>query len=114
MASLVVPILIGLLVAVAVLHVILNRKLAAWLLVLFPASLCGAALADLSRGAEKLGQTAYESDQKQLVYCFFLLALSLTAALRPKWLWLFWIAWVADALVCGIFVYLACFWKAFS
>ena len=114
MSSLLVPVLIALLVAAAVLHVMRSHRVAAWLLVTFPAALCAGIVLDLSKGAAALGQGAFEGDQKQLVYCFFFLALSLTAALCPKWPWLFRLAWVIDASVCGILVYLAYFWKVFN
>lgn len=114
MAPLLVPVLIAFLLAAAALHVMRSRRAAAWLLVVFPATLCAGILWDLSKGAANLGQGAFEGDQKQLVYCLFFLAVSLTAALCPKWPWLFWIAWLLDASVCGILVYMAYFWKVFS
>ncbi len=114
MASLFVLVLIALLLAAAALHLMRSRNLAAWLLVVFPATLCAGIMRDLSKGAANLGQGAFEDDQKQLVYCFFFLAVSLTAALCPKWPWLFRIAWLLDASVCGILVYLAYFWKVFN
>ena len=115
MASLLVPVLIALLVAAAALHVMRSRqarRVAARAFFLPPFA---PALSWTSPKAPRaLGQGAFEGDQKQLVYCFFFLALSLTAALCPKWPWLFRIAWVIDAWVCGILVYLAYFWKVFN
>jgi hypothetical protein len=48
------------------------------------------------------------------VYVLVLLVLSVFAALRPKWPWLFWIAWAPSGFICGILVYLAFFWKVFN
>ena len=114
MASFIVPVIIALLVATAVLHVMRKRRFAPWLLVLFPVCVCIAILKDLAGGAARIGTAAFTDDQKQLVYFLGLLAMSLLAAVRPKWLWLFWIVWLLDALVCSVFVYLAYFWKVFS
>ncbi|HLY41644.1 MAG TPA: hypothetical protein VKR52_10535 [Terracidiphilus sp.] len=114
MASFAVSFFVALLVAAVALRVMRNRTVACWLLVLFPALFCALLLKDLAGGMARLGQAAFESDQKQLLYSFFLLALSLTSALRSNWAWLFWIAWIFNAAVCGILVYLEFFWKVFS
>ncbi|HUN86934.1 MAG TPA: hypothetical protein VMU48_21320 [Terracidiphilus sp.] len=114
MASVAIFSFIAVLLAAAVLYLMRNQKVACWLLVPFPAFLCLAILRDLSGGIPKLGQSAFESDQKELLYCFFFLAMSLTAALRPRWPWLFWFAWVVNAFACALLVFLAYFWKAFS
>ena len=114
MASLVVPFVIALLIAIAVMHATGRRAFACWLLVIFPAALCGACLVDLARGPAQLGEAAFKSDQKQLLYCLALLAMNLLAALRAKSSWLFWVSWLLDAAVCGILVYLVFFWKVFS
>ena len=114
MATVIVPLLIVLLIAAVVLHLTGRRSLACWLVVIFPASLCVVALFDLSRGPTQLGLGAYQSDQKQLAYCLGILAPNLIAALRPKWWWLFWASWTLNAVVCGMLVYLAFFWKVFS
>jgi hypothetical protein len=114
MAHVLVAIGVALGVAAAVLEFTSKRGLSGWLLVPFPALMCGAGLLDLSRGAEKIGRAAFESDLKQLAYLFFLLLLSVFAALRPNARWLFWIAWAFSAVVCGALVYLAFFWHVFS
>jgi cell division protein FtsW (lipid II flippase) len=114
MASAIAILTIGLLIIAAAFEFTKKRKVSGWLLVPLPAFLCAGALLDLSRGAEKIGAGAFESDLKQLVYLVFLLLLCLLVALRPRWRWLFWTAWTFSALVCGILVYLAFFWKVFS
>ncbi len=107
-------IVVALLVGTAALQLTGRRRLSCWLLALFPATLCVACILDILRGAAKIGESAFESDRKQLVYCLVFLAISVFAALRPQWKSLFWLAWVFGALVCGILVYLAFFWKVFS
>ena len=84
MASLFVPLVIALLIAIAVMHATGRRVFACWLLVIFPAALCGACLIDLARGPVQLGEAAFKSDQKQLLYCLALLALGILAALHRK------------------------------
>lgn len=113
MAHVLVAIAVVLVVAAAVLEFTSKRRLSGWLLVPLPALMCGGGLLDFSRGAEKIGRAAFESDLKQLAYLFFLL-LSVFAALRPNARWLFWTAWALSALVCGALVYLAFFWHVFS
>jgi len=114
MASFAVVLFVALLVGAVALYVMRNRKIACWLLVLFPAFTCALLLKDLAGGMARLGQAAFEGDQKQLFYAFFLLALSLTSALRSNWTWLFWISWIVNAALCGVLVYLEFFWKLFS
>src|SRR5208337_4453540 len=106
MATLTVPAVTILVIIAAILHTTGKRVFGCWLLALFPASTCIAILYDLSRGSARIGLGAFESDQKQLLFCLVLLALSLFAALRPKWPWLFWIAWIPAAFVCAGLVYL--------
>ena len=98
-----------LVLACAVLHFTRRRRLACWLLVIFPAALCVALLFDLAHGTAKLGQASYNSDMRTLPYVLGFLVISLLAALRPKWGWLFWIAWVFSALVCAVVVFLTYF-----
>src|SRR5271166_4763168 len=104
MTSVIVPILCGLVVAAAVFHLLGRRVPGCWLLALFPAALCCGALVDLSGGARQIGQAAFESDKRQLPFFLFLLALSLLAAIRPRWPLLFWAAWVISACICAIMV----------
>ena len=104
----------ALLVAAAVLQLIERRRLACWLLVLLPVSLCGAATRDLSRGITHLGAAAYQNDRKQLLFSVLILALASLAALLPQRRLLFWASWVVNALVCGALVYLVFFWHVFS
>jgi hypothetical protein len=105
---------VALLIVAAVLQLMGWRRFSCWPLALFPASICVAALLDLSHGAAKIGAGAYASDQKQLPYCLAFLVLSVVPALRPQWNWLFWVAWVFNAFVCAFLVYVAFFWKVFS
>lgn len=105
---------IALLLVCAVLFFTPLRKLGCWLLVIFPASLCLGLVIDLAKGAQKLGEASYQSDLKTLLPLVGFLAVALFAALRPRWGWLFWIAWVLSALVCAVIVFLTYFWKIFS
>jgi hypothetical protein len=98
----------------AVLHFTRLRTLACWLLALLPASLCFGLLRDLFKGTQQLGQASYQSDLKTLLPLVGFLAISVFAALKPKWGWLFWIAWLLGALVCAVVVFLTYFWKVFS
>lgn len=105
---------IVLLLACAVLFFTPLRKLGCWLLVILPAALCAALLRDLARGAQKLGEASYHSDLRTFLPLIGLLAITLFGALRPKWGWVFWIAWLLNALVCTLVVFLTYFWKVFS
>ena len=105
---------ITLVVVSAVLFFARWRKVGAWLLVLFPAALCAGLLKDLAKGAQKLGEASYQSDLKTLLPLVGFLAIALFAALRPRWGWLYWIAWSLSALVCGVVVFLTYFWNVFS
>jgi len=107
-------VVVGLLIAAAALQLTGRRRLSCWLLALFPASLCVGCMVDLAHGAAQMGAGAYQSDLKQLIPCLVLLAIGVFAALRTQWRWLFWLAWVLNAFICGILVYLAFFWKVFS
>ncbi len=114
MGQFVASVVVVLVIGTAILQLTGRRKLSCWLLALFPASLCVGCLVDLAGGAAKIGEGAYQSDQKQLIPCLILLAINVIAALRSQWRWLFWIAWAFNAFICGILVYLAFFWKVFS
>ena len=100
--------------ACAVLHLTRRRDLACWLLVVFPASLSIGLALDLAHGAAKLGQASYHSDLRTLPYLLGFLLITVIAALRPRWGWLFWIAWVFSAFVSAVVVMLTYFWKVFS
>ena len=97
-----------------VLHFTRLRRLGCWLLVIFPSALCAALLRDLAKGAQKLGEASYRSDFKTLLPLVGFLSVTLFAALRPRWGWVFWIAWTLSALVCSLIVFLTYFWKVFS
>lgn len=105
---------IVLLVVCAVLQFTRRRALGCWLLVLFPTAIGVALLADLSHGVRNLGAASYQSDLKGLLPALGFVAVSVLAALRPNWRWLFWIVWLVSALICSIAVYLEYFWKVFS
>lgn len=98
----------------AVLHFTHRRKLACWLLVAFPVALCLGLFVDLAHGATRLRQASYNSDLRTLPYLLGFLFITVLAALRPKWGWVFWIAWLFSALVCALVVFLTYFWKVFS
>jgi len=100
--------------ACAVLHLTRRRVLACWLLAMFPAALCVGLIFDLSHSAARLGQASYRSDLRTLPYLLGFLIITLLAALRPRWGWLFWIAWLFSALICAVVVFLTYFWKVFS
>ena len=103
-----------LLIVCAVLNFTRRRALSCWLLVLFPAVFCFALLFDISHGVQKLGQASYHSDLRALPYALAFLAITLLAAFRPNWRWLFWTIWLVSALICAVIVYLTFFWKVFS
>ncbi len=115
MAGLFCSLAIILLVITAVLQFTSKRVIGCWLLMLFPISLCIGILFDLTRGGEKaLGAASYNADLKSLAGLSVLLLATLLAALRPRWIWPFWIVWLFNAACCGIAVYLTFFWKVFS
>lgn len=103
-----------LLVACAVLFFTRQRRVGCWLLVMLPAALCAGLLKDLAKGAAGLGEASYQSDLKTLLPLIGFLVITLFAALRPRWGWVFWIGWILSALVCAVVVYLTYFWKVFS
>ena len=105
---------IVLLIVCAAFHFMRKRSLACWLLVLFPASLSIGLLLDLARGAEKLGQGGYHTDLRALPYLLAFLAITVLAALRPNWRWLFWITWLISAPICAGMVFLTFFLKVGS
>ena len=103
-----------LLIVCAVLNFTRRRTLSCWLLVLFPAAFCFALLLDISYGVAKLGPASYHSDLRALPYLLAFLTVTVLAAFRPNWRWLFWIIWLVYALICTVIVYLTFFWKLFS
>ena len=105
---------IVLLVVCMVLQFTARRALGCWLLVLFPSALCTGLLFDLAQGSTRLGRAAFNTDLRTLLYLVGFLALTLLAALRPNWRWLFWIAWMVGAALCTIAVFLTYFWRVFS
>ena len=105
---------IVLLLACAVFHFLRKRSLACWLLVLFPATLCVGLLLDIARGAQKLGQASYHTDLRALPFLLVFLAITVFAAFRPNWRWLFWITWLISAPICAGMVLLTFFLKVGS
>lgn len=103
-----------LVLACAVVHFTHRKNLACWLLVIFPGALCLGVFLDLAHGAQALGEASYSSDLRTLPYLLGFLVITLIAAFRPRWGWLFWIAWVFSSLVCAVVVFLTYFWKVFS
>jgi len=114
MESSLVLVFAAVLIGAAALQIAGKRSFSCWLLVPFPAFSVVFGLFALADAPSRLGQAAFESDVKQVAFLAVLLLLSLASALRRKWRWLFWVAWIANALVCGVLVYLALFWKVFS
>jgi len=114
MGALITLFLIAALLFAAALQWMGQHRLACWLLAAFPLFTCLACLRDLAQGASRIGLATYQSDQKQLGVALLLLAVSILAALRPHWRWLFWIEWILLGVACGVLVYLAFFWKVFS
>jgi hypothetical protein len=114
MAELLVVLFVALEVAAAAMHLRKRRALAGWLLTAAGAAMCVGLAAELMRGVARIGLSTYQSDQRQLGFFLVALMTSLTAALRPRWRVLFWIAWLMNALVCAALVYLAFFWKVFQ
>ena len=106
--------LVAIVLAAATLQATGRRVPGCWLLVLFSAALCGGILQDLSRGVKHLGLATVEMDHRFLVFCLFLLALSLIAALRANWRWLFWSAWILCAFVCAILIDFFFFFRLFN
>ena len=91
-----------------------ERIWSGWLLAICPLIMCGAILLDFSHGGGRLGQAAIEDDRKRLEYCLGLLVLSVVAAMRPNWSWLFWFVWILQTLIAAILVYIVLFWKVFQ
>jgi hypothetical protein len=105
---------VALLFVCAVLFFTPLRKLGCWLMAIFPAALCAAVLKDLAKGSTKVGAATYHSDLLVLLPLMGFLAITVVAALRPRWGWLFWIGWVLNAGICALIVFLTYFWKVFS
>jgi len=99
----------------AVVYQFLGRlRASCWLLLVFPVVLSIVALLSYSNGIGKEAGTDLRSDQNMAIFCISLLALSALAVLRPRWRWLFWLAWLPNAIACGTLVYLVFFWHVFS
>ena len=114
MGALLTFFVIVLLIAAAALQLRGLSRLACWLLTVFPAFACLAYIRDLALGPQGLGVAAYQNDQKQFGGALVLLAITVLAALRPQWRWLFWLEWIFNAVACGVLIYLVLFWKVFS
>lgn len=114
MATLIASAVVVLLIAAAASRSKGKLALGCWLLVPFPVFNLVAILVELSRGSAKLGMGAFETDSRQLWYCIAVFVITLLAALRPKWPWLFWIAWSLNAFFGAILFYATFFWKVFN
>jgi len=100
---------------IAIVYQFLGKLRASCLLLLvFPVVLSTVALLSYSNGAGRSPGTDIRSDQNMAIFCIGLLVLSALAALRPRWRWLFWLAWLPNAIACGTLVYLVLFWHVFS
>ena len=104
---------IVLLVVCAILQFTSRRALGCWLMTLFPAVLCIGVLVDLARSGTSAA-VSHKSDLETLTVLLVLLVVTALAALRPRWIWPFWIVWLFNAVFCGIAVFLTFFWKVFS
>jgi hypothetical protein len=107
-------IVIALLLAAAALQLTGRPRFSCWLLVIFPGFLCFAYLRELHQGPQRLGLSAYLSDQKQFGVALCMLAFSIFVAFRTSWRWLFWLEWILNGIACGMLVYLVFFWRVFS
>ena len=114
MSALLAILVVVVLLLAAALQLKARRRIACWLLAVFPALACLAYVRDLILGPQGLGMAASESDRKQFFAALVLFVVSVFAALRPQWRWLFWIEWILNAIACGVLVYLVFFWKVFS
>jgi hypothetical protein len=114
MAALLASVVVVLLIAAAASRAKGMLALGSWLLIPFPVFNLVAILVELSRGAARLGVGAFETDERQLLYCIAVFVITLLAALRPKLAWLFWIAWSLNAFFGAILFYAAFFWKVFG
>lgn len=114
MSSVLLLIWILVLVAAPILRVAHRPASAGWLLTALPAAASLASLEDLARGAAAVGESTFQSAEKQLGFFLLLLFVTVLAAFRAQIRWLFWAAWLMNAVVCAVVVYLALFWKVFA
>lgn len=114
MSSVLLLIWILVLVAAPILRAARRSASSGWLLTALPAAASLASIEDLLRGAAAVGEGAFESAEKQLGFFLLLLFVTVLAAFRQQTRWLFWAAWLMNAAVCAIVVYLALFWKVFA
>jgi uncharacterized transporter YbjL len=113
MNGLIVISIVVLVIVAAVLHAAGKRRMGCWMLVLVSVTCCVGILQNLSLGVRRLGQGTIDNDHNQLAFCLFLLAVGLLAAFRPRLHWLFWVAWLLNAFICSILLYMIFFWKVF-
>jgi hypothetical protein len=102
------------LIAAPILRAVRRPTPASWLLTALPAAASLASFEDLARGAAAVGEGTFESAEKQLVLFLLLLFVTVLAAFRTQTRWLFWAAWLMNAVVCALVVYMALFWKVFA
>ena len=103
-------------IIMAVVYQLLGKlRASCWLLLVFPVVLSIVALFSYLNNAGRASPgTDLRSDQSMAIFCLSLLVLSVLAKLRPRWRWLFWLAWLPNAIACGTLVYLVLFWHVFS
>ena len=114
MAAVLVIAFVLLVLIAALLRLRGRRRLSSWLLAGVSVVPCVFAAADLARGASRIGQSAYQSEWKQLGFFLVIPVLCLVSASSPRRGWLFWPAWILAVLACAGLVYLAFFWKVFA
>jgi hypothetical protein len=101
------------LVASAVLQFGGKRALSCWVLIPFPAIAVSFFIVALFR-APNLPKIVHSFQLINLACLAAPLTLSVLAALRPNWKWLFWTAWLLNSLLYAFFVFAFVFMKGFS
>ncbi|HVU46281.1 MAG TPA: hypothetical protein VHD85_09155 [Terracidiphilus sp.] len=114
MPSVIAAFAVVLLVTAVVFQFLKKLRLACWTLFAFPVVLSIAGLLSLIKDPAVVGATAFRANGNVLVFCIGLIGLCILAVLRPGWRWLFWMAWLPSAFICGALVYLVFFWNVFS
>ncbi len=114
MSSVLLLIWILVLVAAPILRAVHRTAQSGWLLTVLPAAASLASLEELARGAAAVGEGTFESAEKQLGFFLLLLFVTVLAAFRAQTHWLFWVAWLMNAVVCVLVLWMALFWRVFA